>query len=83
MSPKVVNEGLYREEFVRAYHPKIINKKEWRAISWTTAASVTAVLEMVADKKLPTQGFIKQEKIPLDAFLKTKAGKMYDESNRY
>ncbi|MCD6035649.1 MAG: Saccharopine dehydrogenase [Rickettsiales bacterium] len=75
--PRVMNQGLYREEFVRAYYPKTVNNKEWRAISWTTAASVTAVVELVAQGVLTGQGFIKQEKIPFDAFLKTKAGSMY------
>jgi saccharopine dehydrogenase-like NADP-dependent oxidoreductase len=76
-SPRVMNQGMYREEFVRAYYPKTVAGKEWRAISWTTAASVTAVVEMVATGKLPAQGFIKQEAIGFEAFLKTKAGGMY------
>lgn len=68
---------LAREEFYHAYHPKTINGKEWRAISWTTAASIAAVIEMVATKELPQQGFIKQEDIPFNAFLKTKNGSLY------
>lgn len=79
--PDVMNEGIYREEFVRAYYPKHVNKKEWRAISWTTAASVTSVVELVSNSTLPNQGFLKQEEIPLDLFLKTKAGKMFEESS--
>jgi saccharopine dehydrogenase-like NADP-dependent oxidoreductase len=50
---------------------------EWRAISWTTAASIAAVVEMVRDGKLPQQGFLKQEEIPFDAFLATKNGAYY------
>jgi saccharopine dehydrogenase-like NADP-dependent oxidoreductase len=68
---------LAREEFYCAYNPRTILGKEWRAISWTTAASVAAVVEMVANKTLPQQGFIKQEEIPFDAFLKTENGSMY------
>jgi saccharopine dehydrogenase-like NADP-dependent oxidoreductase len=68
---------LAREEFYQAYHPKFIHEKEWRAISWTTAASIAAVIEMVATKDLPQQGFIKQEEIPFNKFLKTKNGSMY------
>ncbi|GAB2659950.1 saccharopine dehydrogenase family protein [Flavihumibacter cheonanensis] len=70
-------EQLAREEFYQAYHPILIHGKEWRAISWTTAASVAAVVEMVANGTLPKQGFIKQEEIPFDAFLKTKNGSLY------
>lgn len=72
------NEGLYREEFVRSYYPKRINGTEWRAISWTTAASVTAVVEMVASGNLPQQGFVKQEDIVLEQYLSTNAGAFYD-----
>ncbi|QGW28727.1 saccharopine dehydrogenase C-terminal domain-containing protein [Phnomibacter ginsenosidimutans] len=70
-------ESLAREEFYNAYHPITIQGKEWRAISWTTAASVAAVVEMVANGSLPKQGFIKQEDIPLDAFLQTRHGSLY------
>lgn len=68
---------LAREEFYNAYHPVVIHGKEWRAISWTTAASVAAVVEMVAGGELPQRGFIKQEEIPFNAFCKTRNGAMY------
>lgn len=74
-------QELAREEFYQAYHPVTINGKEWRAISWTTAASVAAVVEMVANKELPQKGFIKQEDIPFEKFLKTKNGSMYGKHN--
>ncbi len=67
---------LKREEFYRAYHPRTINGKNWRAISWTTAASVAAVVEMVANGKLPSKGFVKQEDIGLDDFYATRWGRM-------
>lgn len=68
---------LLREEFFNAYHPIVHKGKSWRAISWTTAASVAAVVEMVARGTLPQQGFIKQEEIPLEAFLQTGNGSLY------
>lgn len=70
-------DTLAREEFYEAYHPITIQGKEWRAISWTTAASVAAVVEMVAAGTLPQKGFIKQEDIPFDAYSKTKNGSLY------
>lgn len=72
------NRGLERDEYVKCYYPLKINNKEFRAISWTTAASVTAVVELVAKGKLKQKGFIKQEEIKLEDFLKTKAGSLYD-----
>lgn len=70
-------DALSREEFYHVYHPKTIKGKEWRAISWTTAASVAAVVEMVFNGNLPQSGFIKQEEIAFDAFCKTKNGSLY------
>ncbi|RAJ94322.1 saccharopine dehydrogenase-like NADP-dependent oxidoreductase [Larkinella arboricola] len=68
---------LEREEFFRAYHPRDIDGQPWRAISWTTAGSVAAVVELVADGLLPQHGFIKQEEIPLGLFLETQNGAFF------
>lgn len=70
-------DTLKREEFFEAYHPLTIMGKEWRAISWTTAASVAAVVEMVLRGVLPGQGFIRQEDISLDHFYATRWGRLY------
>ncbi|GAA4418076.1 saccharopine dehydrogenase NADP-binding domain-containing protein [Nibrella viscosa] len=70
---------LAREEFYRAYHPRQIDGQHWRAISWTTAGSVAAVVELVADEKLPQTGFLKQEDISLSAFLDTSNGRFFRE----
>lgn len=70
-------DHLEREEFYRAYHPIEIDGQHWRAISWTTAASIAAVVEMVAAGSLPQRGFIRQEDIPLDKFLDTANGSFY------
>lgn len=71
-------KNLCRDEFVKAYYPKEIAGKEWRAISWTTACSIAATIEMVAGGSLPKRGFIKQEDIPLEAFLRTQNGGYYE-----
>ena len=68
---------LKREEYVEAFYPIDIEGTKWRAISWTTAASVCAVVEMVAEGVLPSSGFIHQESIPFDRFLETKNGALY------
>jgi saccharopine dehydrogenase-like NADP-dependent oxidoreductase len=70
-------EALSRDEFVRAYYPREIAARKWRAISWTTAASICAVVEMVRDGALPEKGFLKQEEIPLGKFLETVNGRLY------
>ena len=73
---------LGRREFVRAYHPLEIMGRARTAIAWTTAASVCAVIEMARSGGLPGKGFLKQETIPFDGFLKTRTGRLYAEHGR-
>jgi saccharopine dehydrogenase-like NADP-dependent oxidoreductase len=68
---------ISRSEYFKAFYPIEIQGKKWRAISWTTAASLVSVIEMVANKKLPNKGFLKQEDIPYDEFVKTSSGKLF------
>ena len=71
------NDRILRDEYYNAFYPMEIEGMKWRAISWTTAASIAAVVEMVANGSLPNKGFIKQEEIPFDAFLQTTNGSLY------
>jgi len=73
-----IDGRLSRKEFVRGYRPIEIAGGKQTAIAWTTAGSVVAVIEMVRDGTLPDQGFLKQEDIPLDVFLATKTGGLYN-----
>ncbi len=65
-----------REEFVRVYRPRIVAGETRTAIAWTTAAGAVAMLELLAVGSLPESGFVRQEDVPLDAFLATSAGRM-------
>jgi saccharopine dehydrogenase (NAD+, L-lysine-forming) len=71
---------LKRTEFVRAYRPRTLVGGRQRAIAWTTSASVTAVIRLVHEGVLPQRGFIRQEEIPLDAFLATPTGRLFTAS---
>ncbi|WP_422384076.1 saccharopine dehydrogenase C-terminal domain-containing protein [Roseibium album] len=73
-----VDGRTQRKEFVRGLKPVEIAGKERTAIAWTTASSVVAIIEMVRDGTLPARGFLKQEDVPLEAFLKTKNGARYN-----
>ncbi len=72
-----IDGRLNRKEFVRAYRPRDLAGVRRTAISWTTSASVVAVIEMVRAGVLPATGFLKQEEIPLADFLKTATGSLY------
>ncbi|MEP3296266.1 MAG: saccharopine dehydrogenase C-terminal domain-containing protein [Pseudoruegeria sp.] len=68
---------LQRGEFVRGYRPVEVAGKQRTAISWTTAGSVVAIIELVRDGALQSTGFLKQEEVDFDAFLATPTGGLY------
>ena len=72
-----IDGRLQRREFVRAYRPRVVAGREEPAIAWTTAASAAAVVRLVRDGVLPSRGFLKQEAVPLDAFLATPTGTLF------
>ncbi len=65
-----------REQVVRTYEPMWIDGHRWRAISWTTAASAAAVVDLVAGGQLPDHGFVRQEDVDLAAFSATHTGRL-------
>jgi len=65
-----------REEFVRVYRPRDVAGETRTAIAWTTAAGAVSMVELLAAGSLPDAGFVRQEDVPLDAFLATSAGRM-------
>ncbi len=78
-----VKEGMpFRENYVRGYKPIEIGGRTWRAISWTTAASIVAVVELVSEGRLPQTGFIKQEDIKLEDLFSTQAGARFETLGR-
>ena len=67
---------LVREQIVRTYQPLRLDGRGWRAISWTTAASACAVVELVANGGLPHEGFVRQEQVEFEAFMATSTGRL-------
>ena len=74
----MLDARLQRQEFVRAYRPIELVGGVQTAIAWTTSASAVAVIELVRDRVLPRQGFLKQEEIPLSKFLTTTTGRLFE-----
>jgi len=70
-------DKLRRDEYFKAFFPVEIGGHTWRAISWTTACSISSVVDMVAEGKLSNKGFIKQEEIDLSSFLDNRYGKYF------
>lgn len=73
-----INGQLRRKEFSESYRKITLENKDWRAISWTTACSISAVVDLVSNGKLKNKGFIKQEEIPFDLFINSEFGSMYE-----
>ena len=61
---------MFTLQFASGYpsHP-LFNGLPWTAIQITTAAGITAVLELPKEGALPLKGFIRNEDVPFKAFI--------------
>lgn len=68
----------------RKLYSQTIDGQVWSAIQITTAAAVCAVVDLMVEGKLPTQGFVCQEQVTLDEFIGNRFGRWYvcHEGNR-
>ena len=78
-SEGIIDGQLRRLELVRAYLPRVVAGLQSTAIAWTTASSVASVIELVRDGVLAGSGFLRQEDVPLEAFLSTMSGRAFDQ----
>jgi saccharopine dehydrogenase-like NADP-dependent oxidoreductase len=71
-------DGLFTQvtDARKVYHAELFGEP-WSGIQITTAAGICTALDLHAHGKLPTQGFVRQEQIGLDAFLANRFGKHY------
>jgi saccharopine dehydrogenase-like NADP-dependent oxidoreductase len=70
-------ERLLQETYANKVYSRTLNGTVHSAIQITTAAGICTVLDMLAAGTLPQTGFIRQEDIPLDAFLNNRFGQAY------
>jgi saccharopine dehydrogenase-like NADP-dependent oxidoreductase len=71
-------DGQLREEnYVNKVYPQVIAGRLWSAIQVTTAAGITAVVDLVLEKKGRYQGFIAQEEFRLTDILANRFGRFY------
>ena len=68
---------LVQETYANKIYGQTINGVERSAIQLTTAAGICGVLDLLAHKHLPQQGFIRQEDVPLQDFLANRFGRIY------
>jgi saccharopine dehydrogenase-like NADP-dependent oxidoreductase len=68
---------LVQETYANKIYSRDVDGRTLSAIQITTAAAICTVLDLLADGKLPAQGFIRQEDIPLKVFLENRFGQVY------
>lgn len=68
---------LMQETYVNKVYAHTVGGEMKSAIQITTAGAICAVLDMLANGKLATRGFIRQEDIELDEFLANRFGGFY------
>jgi saccharopine dehydrogenase-like NADP-dependent oxidoreductase len=66
-----------QETYANKVYSQRVGASVRSAIQITTASGICAVLDMLADGKLPETGFIRQEDIALDDFLANRFGRFY------
>ncbi|MGH6893145.1 MAG: saccharopine dehydrogenase family protein [Dongiaceae bacterium] len=68
---------LTQESYAKKIYAKEIGDKLMSAIQITTAAGVTAMMDLFFEGKLPQQGFIRQEQCDMGDFLANRFGRYY------
>jgi saccharopine dehydrogenase-like NADP-dependent oxidoreductase len=71
-------DGELREEnYVNKIYPQVIAGRLWSAIQVTTAAGITAVVDLVLSSPRKYQGFVAQEQFALPEILANRFGRYY------
>lgn len=68
---------LLQETYAHKIYAASVGGRVRSAIQITTAGGICAVLDLLAEGKLPQSGLIKQEQIPLETFLANRFGSCY------
>jgi saccharopine dehydrogenase-like NADP-dependent oxidoreductase len=71
------NGRLVQETYTKKVYHGRVGGTELSAIQITTAAGLCAMVDLHREGKLPKSGFVKQEDVPLAAFLGNRFGKYY------
>lgn len=71
-------QGQYVERtYARTVMHQSIAGANWSAIQITTAAGITAVLDLLFEGNLPQKGFVRQEDVNYQQFVQNRFGKYY------
>jgi len=68
---------LQQHTYVRKVYSQPLHGTLRSAIQVTTASSICAMLDLLAQGRLPQSGFVRQEQLALDDFLSNRFGRVY------
>ncbi|MCE9619919.1 MAG: saccharopine dehydrogenase NADP-binding domain-containing protein [Planctomycetes bacterium] len=68
---------LLEKTYAKIVLHKEIDGQPWTAIQITTAAGITAVLDLLKDGAIPAKGFVRNEDVPFEKFIANRFGKHY------
>jgi saccharopine dehydrogenase-like NADP-dependent oxidoreductase len=63
--------------YARTIRHQEIDGENWSGIQITTAAGVCAVLDLLVAGELPQRGFVRQEQVSYDSFIRNRFGRHY------
>ena len=72
---------LVQETYARKIYSAMVGGQIRSAIQITTASSLAAMLDLLAEGKLPQRGFLRQEEVKLSQFLANRFGAVYAPTN--
>jgi saccharopine dehydrogenase-like NADP-dependent oxidoreductase len=68
---------LTERTYARTIYHQEIDGRNWSGIQITTAAGICAVLDLLLQGSLPQHGFVRQEQVDYEAFVKNRFGRYY------
>ena len=76
------NGELVQNPDANKIYSRDVDGRTLSAIQITTAAAISTVLDLLATRQLPQSGFVRQEDIPLKAFLENRFGRVLQSLKR-
>lgn len=68
---------LLQETYAHKIYSRVLNGRLRSAIQLTTSAGICAVLDLLAAGEIADRGFVRQEDVPLPAFIANRFGRVY------
>ena len=76
------NGRFMQESYAHKVYARTIGGKTYTAIQITTAAGICAMVDLLAEGKLPQKGFVRQEDTNFDDFIANRFGSAYAQSEQ-